>query len=67
LVIAYSDKLRMLNIQKDGESLNGYKDINSFKNCSEIKFSNGGHYFAAVSGTSVHVFKFYTGENLPGM
>lgn len=51
----------MMNVQKDGESLNGYKDINSFKNCSEIKFSNGGHYFAAVSGTSVHVFKFYTG------
>ena len=67
LVIAYSDKLRMANVQKDGEALNGYKDINSFKNCSEIKFSNGGHYFAAVSGTSVHVFKFYTGENPPGM
>ena len=57
----------MMNVQKDGETLNGYKDINGFKNCSEIKFSNGGHLFAAVSGTTVHVFKFYTGENPPGM
>lgn len=44
-----------------------YKEISQFKNCKEIKFSNGGQYFAAVNGTSnaqvIHVYKFYTGEN----
>lgn len=29
-----------------------YKEISQFKNCKEIKFSNGGQYFAAVNGTS---------------
>jgi cilia- and flagella-associated protein 57 len=60
LVIAYSDKLRVLNLQKDGESLSNFKDINSFKNCSYVKFSNGGQYFAATSGNQLHIFKFYT-------
>lgn len=61
LVVAYSDKLRVLNLQKDGESLSNFKDINSFKNCSYVKFSNGGQYFAATSGNQLHIFKFYTG------
>lgn len=44
-----------------------YKEISQFKNCKEIKFSNGGQYFAAVNGNMpanvIHIFKFYTGEN----
>ena len=61
LAVAYSDKLRILNLQKDGESMSNFKDINSFRNCTYVKFSNGGQYFAAASGNLVHVFKFYTG------
>ena len=65
--MAYSDKLRILNLQKDGEAVSNFKDINSFRNCTFVKFSNGGQYFAAASGNIVHVYKFYTGENPPGM
>lgn len=41
--------------------MSNFKDINSFRNCTYVKFSNGGEYFAAASGNLVHVFKFYTG------
>lgn len=47
--------------------MSNFKDINSFRNCTFVKFSNGGQYLAAASGNMVHVFKFYTGENPPGM
>lgn len=34
------------------------------KNCREVKFSNGGHMFAAAHGSSyVYIYNFYTGEN----
>lgn len=67
LAVAYSDKLKILNLQKDGETTSNYKDINSFRNCTAIKFSNGGQYLAAASGNLLHLFKFYTGENPTGM
>ncbi len=47
--------------------MSNFKDVNSFKNCSYVKFSNGGQYFAATSGNQLHIFKFYTGENPQGM
>jgi len=47
--------------------MSNYKDINSFRNCTYVKFSNGGQYLAAASGNLLHLFKFYTGENPPGM
>lgn len=47
--------------------MSNFKDINSFRNCNYIKFSNGGQYFAATSNNLVHIFKFYTGENPVGM
>lgn len=47
------------------------KCIQPFKNiqvkgCTEIKFSNGGHLFAAAYGSNAtYVFNFYTNENPP--
>jgi cilia- and flagella-associated protein 57 len=33
------------------------------KGCNEIRFSNGGHLFAAVASTClIHVYNFYTHE-----
>ena len=62
-MVAYSDKIRLLNLQKDGESMSTIKDIGSFKNCTYIKFSNGGQYFAATSGNLIHLYKFFTGDS----
>jgi len=71
IVVAFSDKLKFMSINIHGQSKmdknRHYKEISQFKNCKEIKFSNGGQYFAAVNGTNnahvIHVYKFYTGEN----
>lgn len=36
------------------------------KNCKEVRFSNGGHLFAAAFGqNAIHVYNFYTGESPP--
>ena len=32
------------------------------KNCRETRFSEGGHYFAAVNGTAINVYTTYTCE-----
>lgn len=34
------------------------------KQCCEVRFSTGGHLFAAVNGTTVHVYNTYTVENV---
>lgn len=53
LVVAFSDKIRMMNIfEKD---LVTYKEIN-VKACSEISFSNGGHLFAIANTNIIQVF-----------
>ena len=63
LVIALQDRIIMCNILSNSISL--FKSI-SIKQCNEIRFSNGGHFFACVANTpntsNVHVFDFYTGE-----
>ena len=35
------------------------------KNVKEIRFSNGGHMFAAGVGPNTHIFNFYTVECPP--
>ena len=38
------------------------------KQCKEVRFSNGGHLFAAASGTTgIHVYNFYTSDCPPNM
>jgi WD40 repeat protein len=64
IVVGFADKLRIMNIFAD--NIKGYKDIH-IKACREIKFSHGGHLFAASNGHLIQVFNFYTGENPPHM
>lgn len=66
LVAGFSDKIWMMNIIPNNH-IKMYYNI-PFKSCKEIKYSNGGHFFAVVNGTSpnfqtIHVFNTYTGEN----
>lgn len=61
LIIGFSDKLRLMNLLM--EDMKIYKDI-PIKACRECRFSNGGQYFAAVSGNTVQVYKTYTCEPL---
>lgn len=59
IVVGMSDKVRMMNVFQ--HTVEKYKELH-IKQCKEIRFSNGGHLFAAVNGQSVNVFNFYTGE-----
>ena len=50
--------------------IDGYRQI-PIKGCNEIRFSNGGHLFAAAlnekNQPQVHVFNFYTGDSPSNM
>jgi hypothetical protein len=48
LVVAVQDKILLMNVLS--KSLHPFKNI-QVKACREIKFSNGGHLFAAAIGT----------------
>jgi len=50
LVVAFSDKIRMINIYESDFVI--IKEI-QIKNCKEIKFSNGGHLFAVANNTII--------------
>ena len=57
IVAAVGYKLLLMNILSN--SISDYQSI-SIKNCKEIRFSNGGHMFAAGAGNQTHVYNFYT-------
>ncbi len=57
IVAAVGDKLLLMNVLSN--SIQDYASI-SLKNCREIRFSNGGHMFAAGIGNFTHVYNFYT-------
>ncbi|XP_051912727.1 LOW QUALITY PROTEIN: cilia- and flagella-associated protein 57 [Hippocampus zosterae] len=58
IVVAFTDKLKLMNVNKDGEP-EPYKEISQFRNCTDIRFSNGGHMFAAASQSVIYVYRFY--------
>ena len=64
IVVGFADKLKMMNLFNN--TIKPYKDI-SIRACPEVRFSHGGHLFAAATGTTIKVFNFYTGENPPHM
>ena len=57
LVVGFQDKLRFMDILGDD-----IREQKSFlvRNCGEVKFSNGGHYFAAAHGNVINVYNTYT-------
>eukprot|EP00484_Ammonia_sp_Unknown_P020709 CAMPEP_0197023492 /NCGR_PEP_ID=MMETSP1384-20130603/4170_1 /TAXON_ID=29189 /ORGANISM="Ammonia sp." /LENGTH=1252 /DNA_ID=CAMNT_0042451707 /DNA_START=35 /DNA_END=3793 /DNA_ORIENTATION=+ len=61
IVVAFADKLRMMNILMD--DIRAYKDF-SIKGCTEVKFSNGGQYFAAINASAVQIYETYTYHNI---
>lgn len=64
IVVGFADKLRMMNVFC--KTIERYKDI-PIRACTEVRFSNGGHLFAAVISNYIKVFNFYTGESPPSM
>ncbi|KAG4096896.1 WD40 repeat-like protein [Neocallimastix lanati (nom. inval.)] len=61
IIVGFNDKLRFMNILVD--DIRTFKEFN-IRNCRECKFSNGGQYFAAVSGNDIHVYSTWSFELL---
>ena len=61
LAVAFPDRVKMLNIQYDDIRVS--KDIN-VKGCTELAYSNGGHYVAIANGTIIQLYSVYTGEQI---
>jgi hypothetical protein len=64
IIVGFADKLRLMNVFQG--IIKPYKEL-PIKACREIRFSHGGHMFAATNGHIIQVFNFYTGENPPNM
>lgn len=64
IVVGFADKLRMMIVFHN--YIKPYQDI-SIRACAEVRFSNGGHLFAATNGSYIKIYNFYTGENPPNM
>lgn len=67
IVISFNDKIVAMN-----ELSNSIKEFycwsSNWKGCREIRFSNGGHYFAcAINNSFIHIVNFYTSECPPNM
>ena len=61
LLVGFADKLRMMTILMD--DLKVYREF-SIKGCREVKFSNGGHLFAAANSTFIQLYSTYTCESI---
>ncbi|TPX34714.1 D-alanine---D-alanine ligase [Synchytrium microbalum] len=57
ILIGFSDKLRLMNVLMDDLRL--YKEF-AVRACREVRFSNGGHLFAAAHGNAIQVFNTWT-------
>lgn len=59
LLVGFSDKLRLMNILMDD-----IRDVKEFpiKSCPEVRFSHGGHMFAAAYGNVIQVYHTYTAQ-----
>ena len=62
IVVAFADKVQTMNVLSS--CLKEQQNIPPLpiKGCREIRFSNGGHLFAAANANSISVYNFYTGE-----
>lgn len=61
VMIGFSDKLRLINLLVDDARV--AREI-PIKACRECQFSNGGQYFAAVNGSVIAIYEFYTCEKV---
>lgn len=61
LLAGFSDKLRLMAILID--DIRPIKEY-AVRACSECRFSNGGHLFAAVNGNTVQIYNTYSCENV---
>jgi WD40 repeat protein len=59
VVIGFKERLRLYNVLMDG--LRPFREM-GLKHCKEVRYSNGGQYFAVAVGINVMIFPSYTFE-----
>ena len=64
ILAAVGDKVLMMNVLS--HQIKEYHSI-VMKNCREIRFSNGGHMFAAGVGSNTYIYNYYTVECPPNL
>ncbi|XP_027857721.1 cilia- and flagella-associated protein 57 isoform X1 [Xiphophorus couchianus] len=61
VLVGFSDKLRLMNLFID--DIRTFKDF-ALPGCRECAFSHGGHMFAAVDKSVIHIYSFTSFENI---
>lgn len=61
VLVGFSDCLRVMSLLAD--DLRPFKEI-PIKGCREVRFSHGGHLFAAADGSTIQIYSTYTCERL---
>eukprot|EP00282_Hemiselmis_andersenii_P016281 CAMPEP_0114178544 /NCGR_PEP_ID=MMETSP0043_2-20121206/38603_1 /TAXON_ID=464988 /ORGANISM="Hemiselmis andersenii, Strain CCMP644" /LENGTH=568 /DNA_ID=CAMNT_0001276969 /DNA_START=30 /DNA_END=1733 /DNA_ORIENTATION=- len=61
ILVGFSDKLRLFNVLIDDLKL--FQEF-PLKSCREVRFSHGGHRFAAVNISNIVIFDTYTFQRL---
>lgn len=59
IIVGFSDSLRLCNLLM--EEIRPYKDF-AIKGCREVRFANGGMYFAVANGSIVQLYNTWTAE-----
>eukprot|EP00941_MAST-03F_sp_MAST-3F-sp1_P005113 g5113.t1 len=59
ILIGFSDKLRLMNVLID--TMKASKEF-PVKNCTEVRFSKGGHLFACAYNNAIQVYSTFTCE-----
>lgn len=62
MLLSFNSHLRYCNIMAG--HIKTYHEDFALKGCKQIRFSNGGHFFAANDSTDVLVYQFYTATQL---
>jgi len=61
ILVGFSDKLKLMNLLID--DIRPFREF-TVRGCRECKFSNGGQYFAAVTGSTIQIFSTWNFESL---
>jgi WD40 repeat protein len=61
ILVGFSDKLKLMNLLID--DIRPFREF-TVRGCKECKFSNGGQYFAAVTGSTIQIFSTWNFESL---
>ncbi|XP_041639690.1 cilia- and flagella-associated protein 57 [Cheilinus undulatus] len=61
ILVGFADKLRLMNLLID--DIQPFQEF-TVRGCRECSFSHGGHMFAAVNGNVIHIYSFFSSENI---